>query len=139
MHHYTESGLDNVWLKNGYQYDNNNLYLEDKWNLHYTIASELINKQGKLLPHEFKYFRNELEATQATLANALGVCESTIRNWETGRCEISPIADRMIRLTYRSCVNDKVDLLDLINSLALTNESTGKIELSYSNYWHSYF
>jgi len=136
MYHYTESGLNNIYLNNGYQYADDSLLLEDRWNLHYVIACKLIEKKGKLSPKEFKYLRNEINATQATLANALGVCESTVRNWERGRSEISPIADRMIRLIYRSCADDKVDLIELVNNLSGSTQSHLIFNFTHTTQWH---
>ena len=137
MHRYTESGLNNIWLNNGYQLSEGCLALEDKWNLHYVIAKQIINQKGKLSPDEFKYLRTEIKATQAVIGKALGVCESTIRNWEHNRSEISPIADRMMRLMYRSCADDKADLLKLLNGLMNEDSKKQKIVLNYTNAWRA--
>ena len=135
MHQYTESGLNNIYLNNGYQFDNGSLELQDRWNLHYVIANQIIDQKAKLTPDEFKYLRTEIKATQAVIGKALGVCTSTVRNWEHGRSEISPIADRMMRLMYRSCAADKTNLIELVNDLMQCETNNQKIVCSYSNRW----
>ncbi len=134
MHHYTESGLDNIWLSNGYQIDDS-ISVDQPNNLHYTIASHMISLRSKLSPKEFKYLRNDIQATQATFAAVLGISESTIRNWEHGRSEISPIADRMIRMIYRSCAGDDPDVVNLVNDLTVQSGNSSKLIFKYTSRW----
>ncbi len=71
MYHYTESGLSNIWLCNGYHLENTYLEVNKKRDLHYVIACKLIDQKTKLSPDEFKFLRTEIEATQAVIASAL--------------------------------------------------------------------
>jgi len=44
--------------------------------------------------------------SQSTLANVLGVGESTVRNWENERVAIPATADRLLRAIYIGAVDE---------------------------------
>ena len=67
MYHYTESGLLNVWLKNGYQEIDTPygaaVHIENVEALHTAIAEMLI-EQPFLSGREFKFLRTLMDMTQ---------------------------------------------------------------------------
>jgi putative transcriptional regulator len=121
MYHYTECGLRNVWLVNGYQVHDTEygrgVSIEDLEGLHRAIASLLINRKPALSGAEFRFLRKELGLPQMRLASILGNNEQSVALWEKhGR--IPKWADRMIRALYREKVEGNARLMDLIERLA---------------------
>jgi putative zinc finger/helix-turn-helix YgiT family protein len=61
------------------------------------IVAAVVRKQGRLAAPEVTFLRKHLEYTGARLAKALGVTGPTVSRWETGREQIGPSADRLLR------------------------------------------
>jgi putative transcriptional regulator len=101
MHHYTESGLDNVWLSGGFEIVaspyGDSLKISDLSGLHKCIAQCLIKKPDALTGHEFRFLRVELDWSQPMAAGVFGVVERTIREWETGDEPVAEPANTLIR------------------------------------------
>ena len=64
MYHFTDGGLRNVWLRNGYTQHNTpygkGVSFEDLEELTKTICIALSKKPGKLTGAEFRYIRNNM-------------------------------------------------------------------------------
>ena len=106
-YHYRESGLDNVYLENGYR-KHKTAYGEgvsiiDTEGLHKVIGQTLICAQRPLNGAELRFLRIEMETTQKDPAGMLGTSEQTLRLWEKDR-EVpprfsgSPPPDHVLRL-----------------------------------------
>ncbi|MDQ1919690.1 helix-turn-helix domain-containing protein [Massilia pseudoviolaceinigra] len=127
MFHFTDGGLRNVWLKNGYveketPYGKTVSY-HDLDGLIRTICLALAHKPGKLTGAEFRYLRSALLLSQKSLGKLLGCTEQSIAKWEKqGR--IPKAEDFLIRLIYlqQHTVNDKaataVDTLNAIDRVS---------------------
>lgn len=101
MHHYTESGLDNVWLKNGYTVRKTPygkaVAVSDADALHEVLAVWLTRKEGRLTGKEFRYLRGMLCLSQLNAAGLLGVTEGAVSLWErTGK--VPAASDALMRL-----------------------------------------
>jgi DNA-binding transcriptional regulator YiaG len=101
MHHYTESGLDNVWLKNGYIVKKTPygkaVAIADADSLHKLLAVWLTRKEGRLTGKEFRYLRGMLCLSQSNTARMLGVTEGAVSLWErTGK--VPSASDTLMRL-----------------------------------------
>lgn len=113
MYHYTDGGLRNVWLANGYiehttKYGKG-ISINDVDGLNKAICEALTNKPGKLTGAEFRYLRMALELSQKTLGKLLGYTEQAIAKWEkTGK--IPKTSDYVIRIIYlqKHAGNEKV-------------------------------
>lgn len=86
MYHYTECGLDNVWLENGYT-SKDTPYgpataVTDVDGLHRAIALILIEKAGKLTGKELRFMRTQLGLSQGGMAKLIGVTEQSFSLWE---------------------------------------------------------
>lgn len=61
MHHYTECGLDNVWLANGFTKKKTAygeaVSITHADGLHQLLAEDLINKHARLTGKEFRFLR----------------------------------------------------------------------------------
>jgi len=102
MYHYTECGLKNVWLTNGYQvceFDGEKaVSITDAEQLHEVIGRTLAAK-STLSAAEIRFLRKELGLSQKRLADLLGSTEQTVSLWER-RGRIPKGYDRLIRLLY---------------------------------------
>lgn len=90
MYHYTESGLANAWLANGYKVKNTSygdaVAIDDIDGLHLAIAQNLIEKKGSLTGKEFRFIRTLMGMSQIGIAGMLGVQEQSVSLWErTGK------------------------------------------------------
>lgn len=101
MYHYTECGLVNVWLANGYN-EKQTAYgsavsVDDADGLHAVLAIAVTNKEGRITGKELRFLRVLLEMSQASMARMLGATEQSVSLWErTGK--VPRHADAMTRL-----------------------------------------
>jgi DNA-binding transcriptional regulator YiaG len=126
-YHYTESGLDNVWLENGYTVETHQNYGElvsivNARGLHEAIGRWLIAQPRPLVGAEFRFLRVEMDFSQRLMAQLIGVTEQAIAKWEKAR--IKPVAnkaaERLLRLAYKeyldgpefSAIMDRITKLD---------------------------
>ncbi|KJV24918.1 hypothetical protein VI06_20705 [Aquitalea magnusonii] len=104
MFKYSMSGLDNVWLENGYTLTETPygpaVHIEDPDGLDAAIAMSLVKKEGALGGKEVKFIRQLLGLSQKDAGRFVGVDAQTVARWEKGECQIGGAADKMIRLCY---------------------------------------
>lgn len=120
MYHYTEIGLRNVWLANGYT-EKKTAYgkavaIEDADGLHKAIGRAVAMKT-RLTGSEFRFLRKELDLSQHRLADLLGTSEQTVALWER-KGKIPKTADRMVRAVYLESVDGNVKIKELIERAA---------------------
>jgi DNA-binding XRE family transcriptional regulator len=102
-HRYVESGLPNVML-HGAQVRKcgscgaEEVAIPNVLGLHRCIAIMLVNRKSALAPVEFRFLRQFLGHSSKDFAGVLGVTPETLSRWENGKHEISPLADRAVRL-----------------------------------------
>ena len=101
-YHYTESGLTNVWLANGYTVRKTKygegISIHDADGLHRAIAQALTNKPH-LTGTEVRFLRKELGLSQRGLGELLGVTDQAVALWEK-KGRLPKTADRLLRLIY---------------------------------------
>lgn len=135
MFHYVSSGLDYIWLKNGFTVKEiageEAISIHNLESLHEVIATELAKNKPELTGAEFRFLRKELDWSQANLAQLLGVNESTLRNWENDRNAITSSAERMLRGLYLEAIGGDGTLLEIVEHIAHLNriEHEYKLEL----------
>lgn len=105
MLHYTDCGLQNVWLANGYRKEiiegiGECLEIDDIDGLHRLIGHDLVHYRKRLAGPEIRFIRIEMGLSQVRLAEALGVDEQTISLWERSKRRPTVAAERMLRLMY---------------------------------------
>lgn len=109
MHHYTDGGLENVWLENGYTVRETPygpaVSIHDLDGLTRAICMALTDKAGILTGKEFRYIRQGgMSLSQAALGKMLGADEQSVARWEkTGR--VPKWADKLVRLIYIAHAN----------------------------------
>ena len=86
FYHYTECGLSNIYLINGYKIIETNqgqaFSINDMDGLHKAIAMFLVSSKKDFSGAEIRFIRHEMLMSQDTLAHLLGVSDQTIRRWE---------------------------------------------------------
>lgn len=123
MYHYTECGLDNVWLENGFV-RKKTAYgmataIDDAESLHKVLAIELTRKKGLITGKELRFMRIALGLSQEGLSKCVGTSDQSVSLWErTGK--VPKYADSLLRLLVSEKFkgNSKVtDVIDRINTV----------------------
>ncbi|HEY3597942.1 MAG TPA: helix-turn-helix domain-containing protein [Paraburkholderia sp.] len=127
MYHYTETGLQNVWLANGYHVRKTSygkaVSIEHAEGLHRAIGRWLAQK-SYLTGAEFRFLRKELDLSQHRVADLLGTSEQTVALWEK-RGKIPTTADRMFCLIYLESLDGNVKIKELIEHIAELDRKVG--------------
>jgi DNA-binding transcriptional regulator YiaG len=101
-YHYTESGLTNVWLANGYTVRSTKygegVSIHDVDGLHRALARALTSKP-RLTGAEVRFLRKEIGLSQRSLGALLGVTDQAVALWER-KGQLPKTADRLLRLIY---------------------------------------
>lgn len=125
MYHYTESGLRNVWLLNGYQEHDTpygkGVSIEDAEGLHRVMGSRLAKEKPSLTGAEFRFLRKELGLSQARLAQWWGYDPQSVALWEK-RGRVPKIADRFIRVIYLEKSAGNPSITEIIERLNDTDQ-----------------
>jgi DNA-binding transcriptional regulator YiaG len=104
MYHYTDGGLRNVWLVNGYEVRQTpfgeGVVIHDLDGLTRAICLTLTEKPGPLTGVELRYIRSAgMLLSQPALGRLIGVDGQTVARWEkSGR--VPRMADKTVRLHY---------------------------------------
>lgn len=129
MYHYTECGLQNVWLRNGYTQHKTKYgpgtAIHDVDGLNKAIGRALANRPH-LTGAELRFLRKELELSQAALANLMGTSEQNVSLWER-RGRIPKLADRMVKLIYIEHSGGNVKVREMIERLNHLDKKSGKL------------
>lgn len=105
-YHYTESGLENVYLDGGFQLADGRLVIKDIDGLHKVIGRALISSKKNLTGREIRFLRQEMLMSQSTLAKLLEVSEQAVARWEKGKSGLPKPAEALIRLLYREFIGE---------------------------------
>lgn len=125
-YHYTDSGLDNVWLANGFTVHKTSygegISIQNTEGLHRAIGEWLIDLPKPLNGTELRFLRLEMELTQRDLGGILGAEEQSIRRWEKARTrEINGSADRLLRALYSEYLHGDGSVRRVVDRLAALN------------------
>lgn len=132
-YHYKESGLDNVFLRNGFTLHETpygkGLSIDNLDGLHRAIGRLLICKSGRLSPQELRYLRNDLGMTQTQFARLLDSEEQNIGRYERGESPIPGPVDVLTRCFYftRTCSKKEHNVFHAF-MIALQAAETNEIE-----------
>jgi DNA-binding transcriptional regulator YiaG len=121
-YHYTQCGLDDVYLLNGYKRHQtvygSGVTVENVEELHETIAEHLCLNKALLNGKEFRFLRKLLDLTQAEVAVRLGCDVQSVARWEKGKTEINGAADKLLRILYLASQCAGIDAAALIKQIA---------------------
>lgn len=103
-YHYTECGLDYVYLVNGFEVVDTGygpvVQVRNASKLDRAIADAVVRRQSRLVGQEVRFLRGFLDMTQAELGKALGKDVQSVARWEKGKTEIPSTEDIAIRQIY---------------------------------------
>ena len=116
---YDDCGLRNIWLANGYRYEEIDghgrcLEIDNIDGLHRSIGHHLVNYRKRLSGAEIRFLRVEMGMSQQRLADCLWVDEQTVSLWERGKRRPTVAGERMLRLLYLEHANGKTKVADMI-------------------------
>ena len=121
-YHYTESGLDSVYLINGYEIvetpECRSIVIQNLDGLHQAIGRILATEKKRLSGKEVRFLRTEMLLSQSVLARLLQVDEQTVARWEKDRSKISGPADATLRLLYLEHIGGNEKISDLLKDIA---------------------
>lgn len=127
MYHYTESGLQNVWLQNGYKKHRTpygeGVAIQNVEGLHKAIG-KTIACRPHLTGAQLRFLRKEMNLSQGALAQLVGSSEQNVSLWER-RGKMPRGADRLVKLIYLEFIGDNVKIRELIETL---NDLDAKVD-----------
>jgi putative transcriptional regulator len=131
MYQYTESGLRNVWLRNGYTLSDTPygpaVEVQNLHGLIRAIVSALVQKTSTLTSPEIRYLRHYLDLSQKDFAKFVGVQEQTVSLWERSKQRIPKSADIVLRaLVAEALSGGKLQFRELLD--AITRSEVAKTD-----------
>lgn len=120
MYHYTECGLDNVWLENGYTVKKTAYgkatSVDDAIGLQQVLTIELTQKKGRVTGKELRFMRTALGMSQEGLGKCVGATEQSVSLWErTGK--VPQYADSILRLLASEKLNGNSKVTEVIERI----------------------
>lgn len=136
MYHYTECGLDNVFLINGFYIESTpygkSVRFDDPEGLDRLIANQVARKVGKLSGKEIRYIRNYMDMSQVVLADFMAKKDAQpIANWEKESTIIPDTENFLLLHIFRQYLGDRsayVDMVDELNSRERTTNHEIRLE-----------
>ena len=130
-YHYTESGLDTVFLANGFRFVNSSggrqVIIEDIDGLHTAIGVALATQNQRLSGKEVRFLRSELLLSQAMLAKIFGVKELTVIRWEKVGATITHASEILLRKMYFESIGVDRPLRPMLDKLADLEDEIDKL------------
>ncbi|MDP1649749.1 MAG: transcriptional regulator [Rubrivivax sp.] len=121
MYHYTECGLDNVWLQNGYAEHQTpygcGVAVSDADQLHEVLALAIAKKAGRITGQELRFLRSMLDLSQGALGATLGVKDQSISLWER-KDAITTAAEAVVRMLVVEKLEGNPRVADLLDKIA---------------------
>lgn len=126
-YHFTECGLDNVYLLNGFRYDDTPqgrvVKIDDLDGLLRAIVEHLVFEKRTLKGREIRFLRTELNLSQRMLGTLLDVDEQTVARWEKGKTKIDGAAAKMIRFMCAEQIRGNSSVQAFLKELASLDDS----------------
>lgn len=123
--HYTISGLDNVWLLNGFVVEptryGTGVRIEDADGLNRVLAEAIVSDKLAMSGRELRFVRKLMGLSQNGLARLLGSSDQRVARWEKGQV-IDPAAERLVRMVVREWLGDDYELKQALEDLADLDE-----------------
>jgi DNA-binding transcriptional regulator YiaG len=128
MYHYTDCGLDYVWLENGYKEIDTPygraVSIENVDRLHKRIGLAAVKLKKSLSGADVRFLRKEMDFSQSALGDLLGVDEQTVARWEKlGR--INAPEDRLLRALFVECMTGKAAVRSIADQVSQRASQTG--------------
>lgn len=128
MLHYRECGLDNVYLANGWRYEETPigkfLEIKDVPELFAALARHIVEQRDRPNGKQLRYLRQYLNLTQADLGKLLGLTDQQVARWEKDTSKIEPAVFRLLGLLVRERLGVKVNVESELKLAATGNLRT---------------
>ncbi len=136
LYHYTESGLDNVYLADlaVYRCECGEFFasIPEIIKLNSRVGITLIKKKTLLKGQEIKYLRKNAGLNAKAFAEYIGIDKSTLSRWENNKQPVDKSNDRMIRLFYAVFKGIPTEeIKSFINDVIKEISSTGEEKAIY--------
>jgi DNA-binding transcriptional regulator YiaG len=119
------SGLENVWLLNGFAVEQtpygDGVRVEDADGLHRALARVIASDKTPMSGRELRFLRKLMGMSQGGLARLIGSSDQRVARWEKGQA-IDPTAERLIRAMVRQFLGDDCNLRAALEELAEMDE-----------------
>lgn len=136
-YHYTECGLDNVFLEGIDVYEcscgEQFVAIPAMPELHGLIGLNLLKKKALLNSKEIKFLRKNMGLTATKLSKIIGVNNATISRWENNNQSIDKSNDRLIRFTYLNIKDIPTSEIKHLIEEDFTKIEPDKIDMSQYN------
>jgi DNA-binding transcriptional regulator YiaG len=127
MYHYTECGLQDVYLVNGFTIDEEGIvFIENIHGLHKAIGQKLIFTPDRLKGDEIRFIRHYMDWSQQSMGKLLGVSHQTVLRWEQGHVPINETADHYVRGLFYEILSDNARFVDIVNDIADLDSKMGE-------------
>jgi DNA-binding transcriptional regulator YiaG len=115
-YHYTECGLDYVYLVDGFEVIETAhgpaVQVAQASKLDRAIAAAIVDHQKRLTGQEVRFLRGLMDMTQEALGRALGKDAQTVARWEKGQTELPPTEDIVLRQIYLEATGHRQRFID---------------------------
>lgn len=128
LFHYTDCGLDYIYLFNGYEKHHHpeigeGVSIHDIEGLHKAIASLIVKDCPVIRGQELRFLRSEFRLSQTQMGYLVGKDLRSIQRWEEERnFPIPTMADKLVRAMYLANQNDPRSFNELREILYRTQE-----------------
>lgn len=118
MYHYKECGLNNIYLVNGVEIDENEYTaIHNANDLNKAIVIYICNQKAWISSEQLKFLRIELNSSQASLAKLLCCSRQTIARWEKGSTRMPYIYDAVIRTVFLNFIGVEREIVLSVKKL----------------------
>jgi len=102
--HYTDCGLDNIFLLNGFEWEEVDgeryLSVADIDGLHRAIGLHIVMDKKAPTGQEMRFLRTEMGLSQAELGKLLSVSDQSVARWEKGKTDVPGTAVFSFKVMY---------------------------------------
>ncbi len=114
VYHYTECGLNNVYVEVTAlckdHASGDMVTIPAIGQLHQVIAEGIVTHPAKMTGQELRFLRSEMGLTQAQMAKFLKVTLLTVSRWERNETPVKDTAEMLVRLMAAQRLQLEVDL-----------------------------
>ena len=145
MYHYTDGGLRNVWLANGYEFkktpDGDGVAFHNLDGLTRCICLALSRQNAPLTGAEFRYIRSAgMLLSQPALGKLMGIDGQSVARWEK-TSKVPRWADKLIRLLYTAHANGQEPIAKVVERIKTVERLVKQkiVARSSRGSWHPKF
>ncbi len=139
-HHYRVSGLDDIYLLNGFTRESTPygevVKIADVVGLHKAIGHRIVTEDKPLSPREFRFLRKNMDLTQEDLAKRLKVDAQTVARYEKDQTAIPGPTDMVLRIMFALYIvppEKRAEVADEIRAIIddqLSQQRTKKVDMA---------